>query len=73
MGRRVFYNLDKATELTDHAPREAVRREFARRLQKAIVEKGWNQSEMARQSALHMPDKTFGRDLISGYLRGLYL
>lgn len=73
MSRKTYYNLGKETELSDHAPREAVRREFARRLQKLMVAKGWNQSEMARQSALHMPDKSFGRDLISGYLRGRFM
>lgn len=45
----------------------ALRKEFARRLRAARVKKGWNQSELARQSAKHMPDNVFGRDNISKY------
>lgn len=56
--------------LPDGAPPEAVRAEFAKRLQTAMVAKGWTQSELARRAALHMPDKKFGRDNVSNYIRG---
>jgi transcriptional regulator with XRE-family HTH domain len=53
-----------------HAPIEVIRQDFASRLQEHMTRKGWNQSELARHAALHTDDKTFGRDLVSGYLRG---
>ena len=54
-------------------PVDAVRREFARRLQKAMIEKGWTQSELARAAAPHAPDKRRIRDNISKYIRGKVL
>lgn len=45
------------------APSDVVRREFAKRLQRARVAKGWNQSELARRAGM-------GRWNISGYERG---
>jgi transcriptional regulator with XRE-family HTH domain len=51
-------------------PRLAV---FAKRLLDARVKKGWNQSETARNAALHMPDKKFGRDNVSKYEMGKHL
>lgn len=56
--------------LPQGAPPEAVKTEFARRVQAAMVNKGWNQSELARRASLHMPDKKFGRDNVSNYIRG---
>ena len=47
-----------------------VKIEFGRRLQAAMLEAGWNQSELARRAAVHMPDGKFGRDLISDYING---
>lgn len=36
-----------------------------------MVSKGWNQSELARQASLFMPQgKKMGRDNISNYVRG---
>lgn len=46
------------------------RLEFARRLTTLRVKKGWSQSELARRAAIHVPDKTFGRDNISKYEKG---
>ena len=49
-----------------HAPSEvldAVKAEFGKRLQSLILEKNWNQAELARASGL-------GRDSISTYVRG---
>jgi transcriptional regulator with XRE-family HTH domain len=50
---------------------------FARRLEAALVEKGWNQSELARRATQCLPKskkgqiqgEEIGRDLISHYLR----
>lgn len=51
---------------------EALKREFSRRLQKAMVAKGWNQSQVAREASRHLPKsanrKDIGRDLVSNYL-----
>lgn len=54
-------------------PREAAKREFARKLESARIAAGLNQSELARRAAQHMPDGKFGRDNVSGYLRGMAL
>lgn len=51
------------------APADAIKRDFAARLQQHMTRKGWNQSELARQAALHMPSGKMGRDSVSGYLR----
>lgn len=50
-----------------------VRAAFARRVLNARIKKGWNQSELARQAALHMPDGRFGRDSISKYEKATHL
>lgn len=55
------------------APVAQVKAEFARRLQRLLVDRAWNQSELARRAALHMDDGKFGRDNVSGYVRGLSL
>ena len=55
--------------IPDDAPKEAAKVEFAKRLQKAIAEKGWNQSELARRATEHMPDgQKVGRDSVSQYI-----
>ncbi len=43
-------------------PKHLTRQEFAKRLYRLMLEKGWNQSELGRQSGLP-------RDAISGYIR----
>lgn len=68
--RKAFFN-SSPTELPANAPKDAARVEFARRLQSAMVEKGWNQSELARRAAAFMPDGKFGRDNVSLYVRGM--
>lgn len=45
------------------APRHLSKQEFGRRLYNAMINKGWNQSELSRQSGLQ-------RDSISVYIRG---
>jgi transcriptional regulator with XRE-family HTH domain len=46
-----------------------MKRVFAQRLTANRMRKGWNQSELARQAAVHTEDKNFGRALISMYER----
>lgn len=56
----------------------AMKKEFARRLQAAMIRKGWNQSELARRANAHLPKptpgqkrgKSIGRDNISHWIRG---
>lgn len=56
------------------APKDAVKVEFAKRLQNAIIDKGWSQSDLARRASKHMPEgKSIGRDLVSNWIRGLSL
>ncbi len=68
-----YLNTDEPETAMDHAPRDAVRREFGKRLQQSMTAKGWNQSELARRAAAHMPDGKLGRDNVSSYVRGLSL
>jgi transcriptional regulator with XRE-family HTH domain len=55
------------------APPAAIRNEFARRLQNALNDKGWTQSELARRVAPLMKESRVGRDNISKYVRGKVL
>jgi transcriptional regulator with XRE-family HTH domain len=53
---------------------EIRRREFARRLQKALNARGWTQSELARRIApLLKPTFRIGRDNVSKWVRGRVL
>jgi transcriptional regulator with XRE-family HTH domain len=64
MGRDEFHNSPPSPDFdATFAPDEAVRREFAKRLQAAILERGWTQSELARRAGIN-------RDNVSGYIRG---
>jgi transcriptional regulator with XRE-family HTH domain len=49
--------------------RQLTKEEFGRRLEKLMLDKGWNQSELARQATRHA-EKPIGRDSISIYVRG---
>lgn len=64
MSRKSRFNLDPSVEaesrLTPHA---LTKQEFGRRLQKLLLEKDWNQSDLSRASGL-------GRDSISTYING---
>ncbi len=48
---------------------QIARDEFSRRLQGAMNEKGWNQTEMAKQAQLYMAEGRMERDIISTYVR----
>jgi transcriptional regulator with XRE-family HTH domain len=51
----------------------AIKADFGRRLQAALNEKGWNQSELARRVAPLLPRSSIARDNISKYVRGKVL
>jgi transcriptional regulator with XRE-family HTH domain len=55
------------------APPVAVRMDFAKRLQDALNDRGWNQSELARRMAPLLKESRIGRDNISKYVRGKVL
>lgn len=49
---------------------DEIGRGFAKRLQKLMDDKGWNQSVLARRAAIHMPNGKLDRQLIHNYLGG---
>lgn len=55
------------------APPAAIRMDFAKRLQDALSERGWTQSELARRMAPRLKESRIGRDNISKYVRGKVL
>jgi len=60
MSRSTRYHLD---EIPDGANRHLSKEQFGRKLYHLMLEKGWNQSELARRADLT-------RDSISTYIRG---
>ncbi len=71
MSRKQFYNLEaERSALPADAPVDAVKAEFARRLQRAMIANNWNQSDLARRAAKFTAGKEFPRDNISKYIRG---
>lgn len=73
MTKRRYFHNGKPINLSVGAPRDTVRAEFARRLQRKMAEHGINQSELARRAAKFIPDGKFGRDNVSNYVRGISL
>ena len=69
MGTRNFHNRPPA-DMPDNAPADAVKAEFAARLQRRMADKGWNQSELARRASVHLENGEIGRDSVSIYMRG---
>lgn len=64
MSQNARHHLAPATTpASDLEPKELSRLEFGRRLSKLMLDRGWNQSELARRAGL-------GRDAISTYVRG---
>jgi len=51
-------------DTADMAPRELSKHEFGRKLMALMLDKGWNQSELARRAKI-------GRDAVSTYIRGV--
>jgi transcriptional regulator with XRE-family HTH domain len=72
------YNIQQEAIPPQEINDENIKAEFARRLQAAMIEKGWNQSELARRANEHLPKpargqargKQIGRDSVSHYMRG---
>lgn len=72
-GRRAaaFQNAEPAEDAATGVPPGAAKAEFGRRLSSLMVERGWNQSEFARQAQkLAPPGISITRDKISKYVRG---
>lgn len=71
--RLSYHNLPPAEAVPPAMPKSTVKIEFARRLNRAMIEKGWNQSELARRASAHAPEGStvsMTRDKVSKYLRG---
>lgn len=69
--KRRFHNPPPVGDIPGGFEPSPLKAEFGRRLQHALTEKGWNQSDLAREATRHMPGKQrFGRDNISNYVRG---
>ena len=66
MAKRTIHS--EPTNIPDDVPKSAALLEFGRRIQKAMIEKGWNQSELARAASLQ--GVAISRDLVSKYLNG---
>lgn len=52
------------------------RQQFAKKLQYALVARGWTQSELARRMQMQLPPDAQGevrRDLVSRYLKAIHL
>lgn len=61
-------------QITPSPSADAVRLDFARRLQQAMARKGYNQAELARESSKYTASgRPIGRDSISIYINGRYL
>jgi hypothetical protein len=77
-----YNNLRRPRSGSDQHDVQTIRREFARRLQNAMILKGWGQSDLARFASQHLPKPQPGqrlnksgirRDLISKYIAGVML
>lgn len=72
--RRLTIHSDPEGAPPAAAPRDAIALEFARKLQAEMIRCGYNQSDLARQASLHMPDdKPINRDTISLYINAKHL
>ena len=67
MPRRTRTHIGEPDNLSsDLKPKHLTKQEFARRLYKLMISKGWNQSELARQAGLN-------RDAVSTYMNARVL
>lgn len=65
-----FHNSEPSEVVPEDASREVARVEFARRLSKQLVLKGWNQSRLAAEAVKFAPPGVkMGRDKVSNYVR----
>lgn len=70
---RPYHNAPPSSAPRSELPKDIVKVEFARRLQKAMLAKGWNQTDLAREADKHMADGEIRRDNVSQYIRGVVL
>lgn len=70
MARNVAFKTIGPAVNTKSTTTNDVKREFAKRLRRAIAEKGWTQSKLAEEAAKYTPDKKFGNYSVSLYMRG---
>jgi transcriptional regulator with XRE-family HTH domain len=75
--RPPFYRNPPPADIARDAPKDMAKREFANRLQARMIDKGLNQSELARRVEMELrkaePDIKFGRDNISNWIRAVYM
>lgn len=64
---------DKPRSLPDGVPKDAVMVQFGARLQRALVEKGWSQVDLARAATKFMKEGEISRDTISKYVNAITL
>ena len=65
-----FHNLEPSDAVPIGTTAELARVDFARRLSKQLVLKGWNQSRLAVEALKFAPPGvTMGRDKVSNYVR----
>jgi transcriptional regulator with XRE-family HTH domain len=66
--------INRGEEAPDGAANDAIKATFGLRLQRLMIDKGWNQSELAREIEKHLPEGVrFGRDNVSNYIRGKWI
>lgn len=63
MTRNPRWHVDEVPADPEYTPKHLTKQDFGRRLYKEIMQRGWNQSELARQAGLT-------RDSVSTYIRG---
>lgn len=67
-GQPIYHAAPEKDFLPD-MPKEALMAEFARRLQAEMAKKGWNQTDLARQASLFLPEgESLSRDLVSRWV-----
>jgi len=71
--KTAFHNPSPDGNLPKNASGDDVRKEFAKRLNAEMTAQGINQSELARRASKYMESGKFGRDSVSGYVRGVNL
>lgn len=60
-------------ETDAYAHKDVLKREFGQRLHRLLVQKGMTQTDLAKAASRYVPDKQFGRDLVSSYVHGRYV
>lgn len=66
--RGTAFHNGPPTPIPENASSSLARAEFAKRLQRAMAEKGLSQSELARRASVQL-GKPLGRDSVSQYIR----